>query len=117
MSRDAEQVVQQLFETPEGRREPYPLYHELRERASVHRSEALGLWLVSTYEGVSAMLRDPRFGKNFPRQMDTLIGPDWREHSAVTRLSNSMVNIDGPEHTRLRKKVVKAFQRKNVEKL
>ena len=117
MSLAAEQTAHQLFETPEGRRSPYPLYHELRAEAPVHHSDALGLWLVSTYEGVSAMLRDPRFGKNYSRQMDTLIGEDWRRHSSVTRFQNSMVSIDGPDHTRLRKRVVKSFMRGNVDKL
>ena len=117
MAREAEQIVEQLFQTPEGRRAPYPLYHELRERAPVHKSETLGLWLVSSYDGVSSILRDPRFGKNFERQIEATIGPDWEKHSAAERLRGMLVNIDGPDHTRLRKKVIKAFQRKNVERL
>jgi cytochrome P450 len=112
----AEQVVRELFETPEGRTDPYPRYHRLRDAAPVHHSE-LGMWLVSTYDGVSAMLRDPRFGKNYAHQMDTLIGPDWREHSAVRRGEHSMLNLDGAEHTRLRRLVVKHFKRRAITAL
>jgi cytochrome P450 len=86
--RATEETVHQLFETPEGRRAPYPLYHELRAQTPVHYSEPMGLWLVSTYEGVSAILRDPRFGKNFPQQMESTIGPGWQDHSSASRLQN-----------------------------
>ncbi len=112
----AEEVAKELFRTTEGRTNPYPRYHRLRELAPVHRSE-LGMWLVSTYDGVSAMLRDPRFGKNFDHQMETLIGPDWRTHSSARRGEHSMLNIDGAEHTRLRRLVVNHFKRRAIEGL
>jgi cytochrome P450 len=112
----AEGVVRELFETPEGRTDPYPRYHRLREAAPVHRSE-LGMWLVSSYDGVSAMLRDPRFGKNYAHQMDTLIGRDWREHAAARRGEHSMLNLDGAEHTRLRRLVVNHFKRRAITAL
>ena len=112
----AEAVVQELFRTTEGRRDPYPRYHRLRELAPVHRSE-LGMWIVSSYGGCSAMLRDPRFGKNFARQMETLIGRDWREHPSVTRGEHSMLNVDGPAHTRIRRLVIDYFKRKPIDKM
>ena len=43
MARHPEQEVQQLFQTPERRRAPYPLYHELRESAPLHKSDTLDL--------------------------------------------------------------------------
>ena len=65
----AEKIVDRLFLTPEGRSDPYPLYHELRSTAPVHYSEALEAWFVSPYADVAAIVRDPRFGKDYPRQM------------------------------------------------
>jgi cytochrome P450 len=110
----AEAVAEELFRTAEGRTDPYPRYRRLRELAPTHRSD-LGMWLVSTYDGCSAMLRDPRFGKNFSRQMDTLVGPDWREHSAATRGERSMLNVDGPAHTRLRRLVITHFKKRMID--
>jgi cytochrome P450 len=95
----ADAVVRALFLTPEGRSDPYPHYHELRDAAPVHRS-FMGMWLVSRYDDCSAMLRDPRFGKNFQRQMENQIGANWREHPSLLRGERSMLNLEGPEHTR-----------------
>ena len=43
----AEAVVRELFFTPEGRADPYPRYHQLRELAPVFRSEQLQAWLLT----------------------------------------------------------------------
>jgi cytochrome P450 len=112
----ADRVGIQLFKTREGRTDPYPLYHELRGLDPVHRS-SLGMWLVTRYDDVSAVLRDPRFGKNFARQMETTVGPGWRDHPAITNRERSMLNIDGPAHTRLRGRVIKAFKRRAIDGL
>jgi cytochrome P450 len=112
----ADAVALRLFQTREGRTDPYPLYHRLRELAPVHRS-SLGLWLLTRYADISALLRDPRFAKNFGRQMETTIGPDWREHPAVANRERSMLNLDGPAHTRLRSRVLDAFKRRSIDAL
>jgi cytochrome P450 len=109
-------VSTELFTTPEGRRAPYPLYHRLRELEPVHKSP-LGPWLVTRYDDVSAMLRDPRFGKDFAKQMETNVGPHWREHPSITRRERSMLNIEGPAHTRLRKRVIGAFKKRAIDGL
>jgi cytochrome P450 len=112
----ADAVVRALFLTPAGRSDPYPHYHELRDAAPVHRS-FMGMWLVSRYDDCSAMLRDPRFGKNFQRQMENQIGANWREHPSLLRGERSMLNLEGPEHTRLRSRVVKRFNRRRIAAL
>jgi cytochrome P450 len=117
MSDAAEAVLLELLTTPEGRRDPYPRYHRLRELAPVHRSPNLGLWFLTRYEDCSAALRDPRIGKDYPRQMQLRFGPKWREHPALLRGERSLLNLDGADHSRLRKLVVKAFTRRTVEAL
>ncbi len=114
--RPATEIAFELFATPEGRRNPYPLYHELRAAAPVHRS-AFGSWMLSRFDDVRAALRDPRFGKDYARQTEARFGPKWREHPSLTRGEHSMLNVDGPEHTRLRKLVVKGFTRRRVDAL
>jgi cytochrome P450 len=43
---------------------PYPIYAELRQQAPLYFDEALGLWIVSRYADVSALLRDRRLGRS-----------------------------------------------------
>jgi cytochrome P450 len=63
----AEEAVHALFFTGEGRRNPYPLYHRLREVAPVHRSDLLGgTWLMSRYEDCHTIARNPAFEKALP---------------------------------------------------
>ncbi|MBW2282685.1 MAG: cytochrome P450 [Deltaproteobacteria bacterium] len=112
----ADAVAVRLFTTPEGRRDPYPLYHELRRLDPVHRS-SLGMWLVTRYDDVSAVARDPRFGKDFGKQMQTTVGPSWQTHPAITNRVGSMLNIDGAAHARLRSRVIGAFKRRKIDAL
>jgi cytochrome P450 len=116
LSNDAEAVFTKLFLTPEGRANPYPLYHELRRTRPVHRAE-LGMWALSRYDDCWAAMRDPRFGKDYAQQIEQRFGPDWRRHPPLTAGEHSMLNTGGPEHTRLRKLVTRAFTPRMIENL
>ena len=113
----AEEIIDRLFTTPEGRSDPYPLYHALRERAPVHYSPAFGAWFFTRYDDVDAITRDPRFDKSYARQMQEKFGPGWRDHPALTLNEKSMINVDGPEHARLRRLVIKAFTRRTIDRM
>src|SRR5512145_854322 len=58
---------------PGFREDPYPFYRRLRETDPFHRSYPASGWVLSRYEDVLAVLRDPRFGADertlarFPR--------------------------------------------------
>ncbi len=112
----AEQVVEQLFFTPEGRANPYPLYHQLRQTTPVHRTK-MGMWVLSRYDDCWAAMRDPRLGKDYAPQIEQRFGPDWRKHPSLTAGEHSMLNTTGPEHTRLRKLVSKSFTPRMIENL
>ena len=114
---DPSATVRTLFFTPEGRANPYPHYHALRAAAPIWRSESLKAWVLTRYDDCQAALRDPRLGKDYAAQMEFRVGADWRRHPSLTRGEHSMVNVDGPEHMRLRRLVVKAFSRRTVEAL
>jgi cytochrome P450 len=113
---DAEAVFTKLFLTPEGRADPYPLYHQLRQTAPVHRTK-MGMWLLSRYDDCWAAMRDPRLGKDYAPQIEQRFGPDWRKHPSLTAGEHSMLNTSGPEHTRLRKLVTKSFTPRMIENL
>lgn len=83
---------------------PYPFYARLRAEAPVCPTRFLGAraWLITRYEDVLMLLKDERIVKDWPpatRWVHLVAGP-------ITR---HMLNKDGPDHTRLRKLVHKAF--------
>jgi cytochrome P450 len=112
----ADAVFRKLFLTAEGRADPYPLYHKLRDLNPVHHT-SLGMWVLSRYDDCWAAMRDPRFGKSYAQQIEQRFGPNWRSHPALTSGEHSMLNTHGPEHTRLRKLVSKSFTPRMIEEL
>jgi len=114
--KDADALFEEIFLTPEGRANPYPLYDRLRETCPVHRAK-LGVWALTRYDDCWAAMRDPRFGKDYARQIEQRFGPDWRHHPSLTAGEHSMLNTSGPEHMRLRKLVIKAFTPRTIENL
>ncbi len=97
---------------PHFKANPYPFYARLRAENPVCRTTFLRqpTWLITRYDDVLAVLRDERFVKDWlprTRWMHRLSGP-------VTR---HMLNKDGPDHTRLRTLVHKAFTPSLVERL
>jgi cytochrome P450 len=71
----AEALANRLFLTPEGRTDPYPIYHRLRDLRPVHRT-GRGIWLLGRYDDCRAALRDPRLGKDYISQVEQRFGPD-----------------------------------------
>jgi cytochrome P450 len=112
----ADEVVRQLFLTPEGRANPYALYHELRELDPVHFSETLQTWILTRYDDCKAALRDPRLQKHFTDVLDVR-APEWRSRPILQWASRLLLNLDSPEHTRLRRLVVREFTPRIVESL
>ena len=97
---------------PEFLADPYPTYHRLRAEDPVHQSP-LGFWVLTRYDDVSAVLRDPRFIKE---PLAALVAA--RFGAEVPRgVGLSMLDRDPPDHTRLRGLVSKAFTPRVVEGL
>src|SRR5437016_1338687 len=99
--------------------DPYPHWKALRERASVHRTE-IGFWVLTRYDDVLRFVRDPalsvedRNARPGPLEELTrqVLGDDRSERGA-----RAMLNLDAPDHTRLRKLVSKAFTPRVIERL
>jgi cytochrome P450 len=91
--------------------DPYPTYHALRATDPVHQSP-LGFWVLTRYEDVATVLRDPRFAKEaiaaFVAARFGVVPPG---------MGLSMLDRDPPDHTRLRGLVSKAFTPRVVEAL
>jgi len=97
---------------PTFKADPYPFYARLRATRPVCPTRALGqpTWLVTRYDDVFMVLKDERFVK------DWLPRTRWL-HRLSGGLTRNMLNKDGPDHTRLRTLVHKAFTPSLVERL
>ncbi|MEC4017312.1 cytochrome P450 family protein [Streptomyces sp. H27-D2] len=99
--------------------DPYPAYAWLREHAPVHRTElpsGVEAWLVTRYADARTALADGRLSKNPVHHSEAAHGkgkigiPGERSANLMTHL----LNIDPPDHTRLRRLVAKAFTPRRV---
>ncbi len=99
--------------------DPYPVLSELRESAPVVHDETSGLWLVTRHEDVRACLRDRRLGRVYDHVASAdEVGaqprdPRWAAFWKVEK--HSLLELEPPDHTRLRRLVSKAFTVRAVE--
>ncbi|MEV6849133.1 cytochrome P450 [Actinoplanes sp. NPDC051411] len=102
--------------TTTGRDDPYSRYARLREIAPVVRAED-GALVVTRHADCAAVVRDPKLG-HMPRHMLDFIGlGDWEEHPALRLLFTSMLTLNPPDHTRLRRLVSTSFTARRVQRL
>jgi cytochrome P450 len=101
--------------------DPYPALTELRESAPVFYEESLGRWFVTRHEDVRACLRDRRLGRNFRHvgsEEEFGAEPlDPRRQAFWDTERWSLLWLEPPEHTRIRKLVAAAFTPRSVESL
>ena len=89
--------------------DPYPILEFVRAQRMV--KSANNEWLVGRDEDVEFILKDSRFGKQPLPGTEHRLPFYAREY--VQR--SSMLDIDPPDHTRIRSRFVKAFSAKRVE--
>jgi pimeloyl-[acyl-carrier protein] synthase len=92
--------------------DPYPTYRRLRTEDPVHHSP-LDFWVLTRYEDVVAVLRDPRFIKE---PLAAFVAARFGV-AVPPGVGLSMLDRDPPDHTRLRSLVSKAFTPRVVEGL
>lgn len=99
--------------SPRFKADPYPFYARQRATAPVYRTRCIywfQAWIVTRYDDVLTVLTDERFSKDFSAVTR------WAPRS-VRALTRNLVNLDPPDHTRLRTLVSKAFTPRVVERL
>ena len=89
---------------------PYAAYEGARAQRLFRGPQ--GVWYAARYADVDAILRDKRFGKKSPPGTEHLLPPLLREQQ---RDQLTILNIDPPDHTRLRALFVKAFNAGRIE--
>src|SRR5436305_4491655 len=99
--------------------DPYPRLAALREAGAVHYDERLRPHLVTRHADVRGCLRDRRLGRNFRHAGSEgefnaePLDPRWQEFWDVERWS--LLFVEPPDHTRIRKLVAAAFTPRAVE--
>ncbi|WP_354643713.1 cytochrome P450 family protein [Kitasatospora camelliae] len=96
--------------------DPYAGYAALREQGPAHRligPDGLPFWLVTRYEDVKALLADPRLSLD---KRHALPG-NYRGLALPPALDANLLNMDPPDHTRIRRLVSQAFTPRRVERL
>src|SRR4028118_989374 len=112
----ANEPTYDLF-APEAVVNSYPLFKRMRSEDPVHYCESGGYWILTRYRDVEAALHDERLSSNRTalhlNQLGSLDVKEIQNFLALT--SNSMVDTDPPEHTRLRKLAKPGFTTRAIE--
>ncbi|MEV5376283.1 cytochrome P450 [Streptomyces nondiastaticus] len=96
--------------------DPYGTYARLREAGPVHRftgPDGRPAWLVTRYEDVRRALADPRMSLDKAHAAPG----NYAGFALPPALDANLLNMDPPDHTRIRRLVVKAFTPGRVDKL
>jgi cytochrome P450 len=116
-----EGIVAPDLASPAFKANPYPFYARLRAEAPVWRAtlrDRRTAWLVTRYEDVARMLKDDTFAKDKLNAMD----PEQRSKTPwvpgfLKPLERNMLDLDDPDHVRLRALVSRAFTPRLIERL
>ena len=94
------------------RPDPHPLYHRLREHAPVYRfiGPATGrtFWFLTRYADVQQALTHRDLSREADRLRSELAG------SAMEMINRHLLNLDPPDHTRLRRLMTPAFGARTI---
>ncbi|WP_409237595.1 cytochrome P450 family protein [Streptomyces sp. PA5.6] len=96
--------------------DPYATYARLRDTAPVHRTvgtDGRPAWLVTRYDDVREALANPLLSLD---KSHALPG-GYRGLALPPALDANLLNMDPPDHTRIRSLVGRAFTRRRVEQL
>lgn len=104
---------------PSFRADPYPFYEALRRLDPVHHTP-LGTVILTRYEDVAWTLRSNDFSRDIEAHANEPTDPIQQAKRARRRSrdgAKSILNLDPPDHTRLRRLVSKAFTPSAMERL
>jgi cytochrome P450 len=97
---------------------PYEQYARLRDDDPVHRSELLHGWVVTRFDDVGRLLRDPAVSSDIHNATPTpLTVLELDQLSEQPRASRTIVLRDDPDHARIRALMAEPFRPREIEKL
>ena len=100
---------------PDFRKDPHPFYDRLRSEQPVHKTP-LGFVVLTRYDDVVNTLRNNDFSRDIELNANLPETPT-RKFKRENVRSKSILNLDPPDHTRLRRLVSKSFTPSAIERL
>lgn len=95
---------------------PYSLYRQLHNTGEPVFWEDYGFWCLSSFDHVNGVLRDKRFARLPPAGHDRpAMAPHLTDFAAAEK--HSLLCLEPPDHTRLRKAVNRAFVGRQVNRM
>lgn len=108
---------------PTFRADPYPFYDRLRSIEPVHVSP-FGFTVLTRYDDIARTLRGAEFARDVEAHAGEPTDPvrkarrdRFRERIESGRAAKNILNLDPPDHTRLRRLVTLAFTTSAIERL
>ncbi|GGX41040.1 cytochrome P450 family protein [Streptomyces chartreusis] len=95
---------------------PHDVYRRLRDTAPVHRiagADGNPAWIVTRYQDVREALTDPRLSVDKRHAKEG----NYQGLTLPPALDANLLNMEAPDHTRIRRLVVRAFTARRVEQL
>ena len=99
---------------------PYPLFARLREQDPVHWCEPMKMWLVTRYDDVLDGIKNTsRLSSSRQGMYTDPLRSENREAARpmIEHLNRWLLNIDPPDHTRMRRLVNLAFTPRFLQRL
>jgi cytochrome P450 PksS len=89
---------------------PHRFYARLRREAPIARSDQLQSWVLTRYEDVRSVLRDPEQWSSLrPEGGNRGARPDQPRETVAPQATLTMLSSDPPDHTRLRRLLDRDF--------
>lgn len=121
-SADSLTLEQMSLTDPLIQARPQAFYTKLRDEAPVHYDKKLGMWLVSRYEDIVTLLRDPKTFSDKQGYEAQYASGFFKEFKEILEQQGGgffpdAIKSDPPEHTRIRKLMDGAFTAHRVKML
>ncbi len=108
-------VFSQSPTDPQFVQNPYAFYDQLRSSSAIAFWKELNMPVVSTFNGVNALLRDRRCGRQAPQGFEPTIPDHLQPFYDIE--NHSMLELEGDTHKRLRALVLRAFTSRRIKSL
>jgi cytochrome P450 len=97
---------------------PYGQYAVLRDADPVHWSELLWGWVITRFDDVAAVLRDPSMSSDIRNATPTpIVELELEGLAEHGRASRTIVHLDDPDHARVRKLMAEPFRVREINRL
>ncbi|MWD29782.1 cytochrome P450 [Aquicoccus sp. SCR17] len=109
------QTLRQSPTDPAFVQDPYPFYDRARAGGDLGYWKEYGKVAAFSLDAVNTLLKDRRFGRELPEEMQQPVEPRLAPFYDID--AHSMLELEPPRHTRLRGLVLRAFTSRRINAL